>query len=142
MWAGLTALILAAAFTSAAFYINFAEHPARMAISPGQAVLQWRVAYKRGFVMQSLIAVVGGVLSLWQGHLSHHEGWALAGLLMLANWPYTLLVIMPTNRLLMARGVEDTARASVLLVRWNQLHAGRTFFGFAALAVMMAVVMR
>jgi uncharacterized membrane protein len=53
--------------------------------------------------------------------------------MMIANWPYTLLVIMPTNNRLMA---TDPATAGAdtrkLIETWARLHAIRTALGFAA----------
>ena len=78
MLAGLFALIFAAAFAGAAFYINFAEHPARMAIPVEAAVKQWRPAYTRGFMMQATLAVTGGLSALWQWQLGGGSGWLAA----------------------------------------------------------------
>ena len=52
---------------------------------------------------------------------------------MIANWPYTLLGIMPTNNRLMATepavAGSDTRK---LIEAWAELHAIRTALGFAA----------
>ena len=56
-------------------------------------------------------------------------------LLMLANWPWTLLAIMPTNNILMATDLAAAdADTRALIVKWNRLHAVRTVLG--ALAVL------
>jgi hypothetical protein len=92
MLAGQLALLIAAAFTGAAIYINFAEQPAR----------EWKPASKRGFGMQSSLAVIGGlfgVLAWWQ---MGDWRWLLGAAILVANWPYTLIAIMPTNNRLMA----------------------------------------
>jgi uncharacterized membrane protein len=49
---------------------------------------------------------------------------------MLANWPWTLLVIMPVNKRLKAGAGEETTS---LLNRWARLHAVRTLLSFAAM---------
>ena len=127
--AGTLALILAALFAGAALYINVAEHPARMKLEATQALAQWSPSYDRGYVMQSTLAVLAGLAGLaawWQlgGSL-----WLAGALLMLANWPWTLLAIMPVNRKLKAGG---DGRSTQLLNRWAQLHAARTLLSFAA----------
>ena len=128
--AGTIALILAALFAGAALYINVAEHPARMKLDPAQAVAQWSPSYDRGYVLQASLALLAGLagLAAWQelgGTL-----WLAGALLMLANWPWTLIAIMPVNRKLKAGAGGDTVG---LLDRWASLHAVRTLLGFSAL---------
>ena len=141
MLIGLIALMIAAAFTGAAFYINFAEHPARMAIPTEPAVLQWRPAYHRGVAMQGGLAVAGGLCALWQGFALPDAAAApfllAGGAALLANWPYTLLVILPVNRKLEADGAEHAPESAALLRRWNRLHAGRTLLGLLATAMLL-----
>jgi hypothetical protein len=127
--AGTLALILAALFAGAALYINVAEHPARMTLAAAQAVAQWSPSYDRGYIMQATLAVLAGLAALaawWQlgGTL-----WLVGALLMLANWPWTLIAIMPVNRKLKAGAGDD---AGSLLNRWAGLHAVRTLLSFAA----------
>jgi hypothetical protein len=133
MLIGDLALVSAALFTGAAFYVNFVEQPARLDLDDRSLLAQWKPAYKRGYVMQSTLAIVGFVLggaAWWQSGVL---AFLLGAFLMLANWPWTLLVIMPTNRVLMATDPTSAGSASrALLVKWNRLHAVRTGLGAAA----------
>jgi hypothetical protein len=59
---------------------------------------------------------------------------------MLANWPYTLVLIMPTNkRLLAMTGPEPDLRA--LMLRWGNLHAVRTMLGVLATVAFLWVIL-
>jgi hypothetical protein len=120
MLIGDLALVSAALFTGAAFYVNFAEQPARLQLDDRSLLAQWKPAYKRGYVMQSTLAIAGFVLGAAAWWLSGILAVLLGAVLMLANWPWTLLGIMPTNRVLMATDLTSAGSASrALLVKWN-----------------------
>jgi hypothetical protein len=128
---GQLALTVAALFSGAALYINVAEQPARLALGDQALLDEWKPAYHRGTLMQAPLAVIGfllGVLAWWEtGNLR----WGAGGLLMLTNLPVTLLVIMPTNRRLMATKTA-VPESRALIVKWGALHAVRTALGFGA----------
>jgi hypothetical protein len=51
---------------------------------------------------------------------------------MLLNWPYTMLIVMPTKHRLMAVPPEEAGIESTQLVRWwGRLHAVRGGLGLA-----------
>jgi len=130
------ALAVAAIFTGAAFYINFAEQPARLALEDRALLEEWKLSYKAGFAMQATLAVIGFVLGLLEWIVSSELTWLVGGLLLLANWPYTLFAMMPTNRALMATPIESAGPpARELIERWGKLHAVRTALGASAMAV-------
>ena len=135
---GLAALVTAAIFFGAAVYISIAEHPARLSLGDGAALAQWGPSYQRGFSMQASIAVVSGVLGLaewwWSGNLL----WLAGAALIIANWPFTLLAIMPTNHRLQATPAGGDGETRGLLLRWGGLHAARSVLGAMATIIYFA----
>ena len=138
MLAGQLALIVAAIFTGAAIYVNVVEQPARLTLDDRSALTEWKPAYKRGFAMQGPLAVLGfllGLLAWWQ---TGDWRWLLGAVFLIANWPYTLIAIMPTNNKLMEMPLEQAGPESrTLIERWGQLHAVRTALGFLATATFL-----
>lgn len=117
MFAGQLALVTAAMFTGAALYVSFVEHPARMALDDGAMLAEWKPAYRRRFAMQGSLAFLGFLLGAWAWYGTGRSLWLAGALALFANWPYTLLVILPTNNRLLATPLEaanaETARAQM-----------------------------
>jgi hypothetical protein len=133
---GILALIAAALFAGAAIYINVVEQPARLGLDDAALLREWKPAYKRGTMMQAPLAIVGFLLGTGAWWQSDQLSWLIGGLLMLANWPVTYFLILPTNNRLMAlEPVKSGAEARDLIKRWGSLHAVRTLLSFAAVIV-------
>jgi hypothetical protein len=139
---GLLALVTAAIFFGAAIYINVAEQPARLSLADGAALAQWGPAYRRGFAMQAPIAAVSALLGAIAWWTTGDLLWVLGAVIMLANWPYTLLAIMPTNRQLEATASGGDRDTRERLMRWGHLHAVRSALGAAATAVYLIAAQR
>lgn len=133
MLAGLLALIVAALFSGAALYVNIAEQPARLALSDQALLAEWKPSYRHGFAMQAPLTVVGCLLGLVAWWQTRELGFAFGALAMIANVPWTLIGILPTNHALEATENAAAGPATrALILTWGKLHAVRTALGFAA----------
>jgi hypothetical protein len=127
------ATFAAALFAGAAFYINVAEHPARMTLETQFAAAQWALSYRRATWLQAPLALLSLLAGLGSWWLGAGLGWAIAALLIGAVIPFTLVGIMPTNKLLLSPGRDlRTPETRDLLDHWAKLHAVRTALGVAA----------
>jgi hypothetical protein len=126
----LAALVFATLFAGAALYISLVEHPARLELEDGPLLAQWQPSYKRALPIQSGLAVAGGIAGLFAWYFSSRWQWLAGSLVLLANWPFTLLVIMPVNKPLMAMQQHEAGSASrTMLMRWGKLHKVRSALG-------------
>ncbi|MER8465244.1 DUF1772 domain-containing protein [Mesorhizobium sp. M1396] len=127
---GLLALTVAAVFSGAAIYVGVAEQPARLRLDDKALLQEWQPSYKRGAAMQASIAIVACVLGLiawWQtGGLAFLVG----AVLIILPWPWTLIAMMPTNRVLEAMDAgAGNPQARPLIIKWGNLHLVRTALG-------------
>jgi len=125
------ALATAAAFAGAAIYINLAEQPARLGVDDKALLAEWKVSYARGFAMQASLALASALFGLLAFWFTRDWRSLLGAALIFANWPYTLLVILPINKRIAATPPD----ARRLIETWGMLHAGRSTLGLAATLV-------
>ena len=136
MMVGLAAIVAASLFTGAAAYISLVEHPARMGLNDAPLLAQWKPSYARALPIQSGLAVLSGVLGLVAWYFLRDWQWLVGSLVMLANWPFTLLRIMPTNNRLKAiQPGEAGPESRKLLLAWGKLHDVRSILGAVATAL-------
>jgi hypothetical protein len=127
----------AALFAGGALYVSLVEHPARILTGPPMAVAQFRTSYPRGAWLQGGLAALGTLAAVGAWLAGARIAWLVAGALLGLVVPYTLVVILPTNKRLMDRALApDSPEARALLRRWTALHAVRTVLGLAAAAAM------
>jgi hypothetical protein len=130
MLVGQSALTIAAMFTGAAIYVSACEQPARLLLDDRALLTEWKPSYKHGAAMQAPLALIAAVLGAFAWWQSGDWRWLVGALIIISAWPYTLLIIQPTNRELLA---TDQANAGPhtrhLIQKWGRLHAGRTAMG-------------
>jgi Anthrone oxygenase len=138
VWSGDLALATAAIFTGAAIYVNVAEQPARLTLDTKALLAEWQPSYARGAVMQASLAVISCAFGVLAFLISYDWRWLVGALLIVAPWPYTMFIIMPTNRVLKSTPPEQASDQTRDLVRqWGRLHGGRSVLGLLAVAAFL-----
>ena len=133
MWFGHLALATAAVFTGAAIYVNVAEQPARLMLETPALLAEWKPSYARGKIMQATLALLSCLLGVVAFFFTYDWRWLAGAVLILAPWPWTMLIIAPTNRVLQATQADqanDQTRG--LIQQWGRLHLVRSALGVAA----------
>jgi len=88
--------------------------------------------------MQAPLALVGSLLGLLAWWQTKDWRWLLGAVVLVANWPYTLFVVMPTNNQLKAINSAGAGPKSRMLIeQWGRLHAVRSVLGFAATLIFL-----
>jgi uncharacterized membrane protein len=137
------AVLCSALFAGAALYINLVEHPARMGCGTALAVTEWAPSYKRATAMQVPLAAISTIAGLVSWLMTGRILWLIGTLLILAVIPFTLVVIMPTNKLLLDPGRDRaSAETRALLDRWGQLHAVRSLLSLLASSIFLIALLR
>jgi uncharacterized membrane protein len=122
----LLATLCAGLFAGAAIYITLVEHPARMECGTELAATEFGPSYRRAALMQASLAAVGLVAAIVAWVQGRGLVVLIGGLLLGAVIPFTLVVILPTNKRLLDPGLDrSSAEAAALLARWGRLHAVR-----------------
>lgn len=133
------ALVVAAAFAAAAIYVSACEHPARLQLDDRAMLTQWKPSYKHGAIMQASLSMIGTILGLIAWWQSRNTLWLVGSVSLIAPWPFTLLVIKPTNDTLLATDPAQAGPQSrALIEKWGRLHAVRTALGVLAAVLFFA----
>jgi Domain of unknown function (DUF1772) len=135
------AVLSCALFTGAAVYITFIEHPARMECGVELAATEFAPSYRRATVMQATCAAVGLLSSIAAWLAGATLWWIVGGILLGSVIPFTLIVILPTNKRLLNPTLDKRSlEAERLLARWGRLHAVRSVLSGLALLLFLYLV--
>jgi hypothetical protein len=135
------AVLSCSLFTGASVYINLVEHPARMQCGVEIAATEFAPSYRRATVLQATSAAVGLISSIAVWLAGATFWWLVAGALLGSVIPFTLLVILPTNKLLLSPTLDKrSVEAERLLARWGSLHAVRSVLSGLALLLFLCLL--
>jgi hypothetical protein len=92
--------------------------------------------------MQAPLAAIGSLAALVSWWFDRGLGWLIGGLLLLLIIPFTLVVILPTNRRLESRELDlRSEEAGTLLRRWGRLHAVRSILSTLAFVIFLFLLL-
>jgi hypothetical protein len=132
------AVLSCSLFTGAAVYVSLVEHPARMECGVEIAAAEFSPSYRRGTIMQVTLAAVCLLSSIAAWLAGATFWWVIAGVLQVSVIPFTLLVILPTNKQLLSPTLDRrSAQTERLLASWGRLHAVRTVLSALALLIFL-----
>ena len=133
----LIALLCTGLFAGAAVYVTLVEHAARLECEPAVALAEFRPSYRRAAAMQASLAAVGVLTAVGTWALGRSVPVLVAGLLLGAMIPFTLLVVLPTNTRLLDPALDPhSTEAGSLLARWGRLHAVRSVASVVAVVLL------
>jgi hypothetical protein len=108
------------------------------------AATEFAPSYRRATIMQATLAAVGLVSSIaaWLAGASFF--WVVGGVLLGSVIPFTLIVILPTNKRLLSPALDRrSAETERLLACWGMLHAVRSVLsGLALLLLLYLLIFR
>jgi len=134
----LLAVVCAGLFAGASVYITLVEHPARMSCGTRLAATEFAPSYRRATVLQASLAAVGFLCAIVAWTMGAKVTLLIGGILLGAVIPFTLLVILPTNKQLLDPSLDkDSSLAAQLLQRWGALHAVRSGLSLASFLVFL-----
>ena len=133
------ATLSAGLFAGAALYVSVVEHPARLSLGPRAALQEFAPSYQRGAALQVPLSLVGALAAIARWVTGGSAAWLAGGLALGALVPFTLIVILPTNKRLLAETLDPTsAEAPRLLSRWGRLHGVRTVVSLVVFGAFVA----
>ncbi|WP_422396573.1 DUF1772 domain-containing protein [Sphingomonas suaedae] len=86
--------------------------------------------------------MVGGICGLAAWYFSGQSLWIAGSIVLLGNWPFTLVAIMPTNKRLKAVLPKQAGpHTRALLLSWGRLHNVRSLLGLTSTVLFALALM-
>ena len=124
--------------SGAAVYVTCVEHPARMKCGAEVAATEFSPSYRRAAAMVPSLAIFGFLLSVAAWLTGANVRWLVGGIVLVSVVPFTLVVIMPTNKQLLDPSLDRKSDKTMeLLSHWGRLHAVRTILSVLALMIFL-----
>lgn len=135
-------VFLTGAMFGTALASSIIVHPILVEVKRSTAIEVFKPFFDKTHKVVLILAAVIAVLALTVSIVSGEWSWFIVSLLMHLNGPYTLKLMMPTNRRLMDENVDpESDETKADLINWGKLHWVRTiwngliFLAFVILAV-------
>lgn len=120
------AVVACALFAGAALYVSLVEHPARMECGVEVAAAEFPPSYRRASVLQATLAALGLLCTVIAWLAGATFWWAIAEVLLGSVIPFTLIVVLPSNKQLLNPGLDRrSGQTGQLLARWGAMQAVR-----------------
>jgi len=102
----------------------------------------WKPSYKLGFNLQRSLAAITAVVGVIAYGQTGNWLWLTGALCIVANWPYTLIFLMPTNNKLLATPLESAGlETRGMIETWGRGHFVRGCLGaIAVVAFLLAAL--
>ncbi len=131
-------------FAGTAAYISFSEVPALNQYGSNELWRFFPYMYSNAAKMQASLAVISGTTGLLYSYRIADSSpflgkvWLGAALCFVGIVPYTIFVMMPTNKRIIQsnKTLEDEAEKKAMVTKWSHMHLVRTvvsFVGFGAM---------
>ena len=132
------ATLLAGLWAGCSVYIAVAEHPSVLKVGVGFATDYFRVMSRRTAPLMMALAGLSGAAALYIYLTAGGAGWLLGAILMIGMFPFTGLLIVPTNLKLLKVDCETNPEEALALHRrWSTMHWLRTVIGAPAFLIFL-----
>src|SRR5262245_4687040 len=141
-----TAVLASGLFAGVAVYVALIARASwlrAMRSNVSVALGDFRFVFPRVMALQSAFVLVGTVSSIGWWERSGTTSFLVAGCLLGAVAPFTLVFVTPVYRRLLDPGTEGRPReAERQLIRWAWLHLARAALGLGAFGVLVTSLVR